>query len=82
MAASAASKRLLAWRRKITPSTGMQYSLLVSLELARNWSAASHRLASILVRWVSAVLVMSGRGSAFILVHGKSLVRTHAWPDW
>jgi hypothetical protein len=33
--------------RKITPRTGMEYSLEVSLELARNWSAASQRLDSI-----------------------------------
>ena len=62
MAASAASKRLLAWRKKITPSTGMQYSLLVSLELARNWSAASHRLASILLSSFRALLLIGSPG--------------------
>jgi hypothetical protein len=31
---------------RLTPSTGMQYSLEVSFELARRLSAASHRSAS------------------------------------
>ena len=62
MAASAASKRLLAWRKKITPSTGMQYSLLVSLELARNWSAASHKLASIWLSSFRALLLIGSPG--------------------
>ena len=44
--ATAALQRFAAWRRKMMPSTGMQYSLEVSFEFARNWSAASHRLAS------------------------------------
>src|SRR5580692_10087355 len=42
----AASNRLVACRRKMTPSTGMQYSDEVSFELARRLSAASQRLSS------------------------------------
>jgi len=41
-----ALNRVAAWRRKISPSTGIEYSLAVSLEFARNWSAASHRSSS------------------------------------
>ncbi len=39
----ATSYRLAAWRRKMMPSTGMQYSEEVSLELARRLSAAAQR---------------------------------------
>jgi curved DNA-binding protein len=35
--------RVVACRKNIKPRTGIEYSLAVNLELARSWSAASHR---------------------------------------
>jgi len=57
---SASVCRLAAWRRKITPGTGMKWSLEVSLELARRLSAASYRSFSNLSMSLKASLPLAG----------------------
>ncbi len=44
--AATALQRFVACRRKMMPRMGKQYSLEVSFEFARSWSAASHSVSS------------------------------------